>query len=178
MWMWHSRIDEFLWCSMKMESRLATFLLKFFMWNTRCNTFAIIIPGFSDSESDIGNDIPSISSDIIGMLNQKNRYTRFIKNMWQSASIYVRLGVDSMRLKYLRKISYSMFYWAKQNIMVYILNFNEGVSHISTHTYGFLMYQILKTSLGSLLWGSIEFTEEIFSAQLTIGAIQSLLSVS
>ena len=41
----------------------------------------IFIPGFSESESDIRNNIPSISSDIIGISNQKNKVTRFIKNM-------------------------------------------------------------------------------------------------
>ena len=47
------------------------------MQNTRYNAFAIVIPGFSDSESDTGNDIPSVSSDIFGISNRKNRYTRF-----------------------------------------------------------------------------------------------------
>ena len=51
------------------------------MRNTKYNTFGIIIPGFSDSDSDTGNDIPSISSDILGISYRKNRYNRFIKNM-------------------------------------------------------------------------------------------------
>ena len=37
------------------------------MQNTRCNAFAIVVPGFSDRESDIGNDISGILSDILGM---------------------------------------------------------------------------------------------------------------
>ena len=60
------------------------------MRNTRYNTFAIVIPGFSDSESDIGNDIPSISSDILGISNRKNRYTRFIENMFHISDITQR----------------------------------------------------------------------------------------
>ena len=59
------------------------------MRNTSYNTFAIVITGFTDSESDTGNDIMSISSDILGISNWKNRYTRFIKNMLQSASTYL-----------------------------------------------------------------------------------------
>ena len=47
------------------------------MRNTRYNTFAIVIPRFSDSESDIGNDIPSISNDILGISNRKNRHIRY-----------------------------------------------------------------------------------------------------
>ena len=42
------------------------------MQNTRYNTFVIVIPGFPETESDIGTDIPSISSDIIGISNSKN----------------------------------------------------------------------------------------------------------
>ena len=40
------------------------------MRNTRYNAFIIVIPGFSENESDIGNDIPSISGDILGIAYQ------------------------------------------------------------------------------------------------------------
>ena len=45
------------------------------MRNTKYNAFEIVIPGFSKSESDIGNDIPGISSDILGTSNRKKGYT-------------------------------------------------------------------------------------------------------
>ena len=62
------------------------------MGNTTHNEFAIIIPGFSESESDIGNDIPSISNVLLGISNRKNRYTRHVTIIFhrQSAAfIYV-----------------------------------------------------------------------------------------
>ena len=59
------------------------------MRNIRYKAFAIVTPGFSESESDIGNNIPGVSSDILGISNRKKRYTRYINNMWQSTSIYV-----------------------------------------------------------------------------------------
>ena len=43
----------------------------------------IIIPSLPETESDIGIDIPHISSDIIGIANLKNWYIRFIKILWQ-----------------------------------------------------------------------------------------------
>ena len=41
------------------------------MQNTKNNTFAIVIPGFSDSESDIRIDTRSISSDMLDISNRK-----------------------------------------------------------------------------------------------------------
>ena len=51
------------------------------------NAFAIVIPCLLEYKSDIGNDIQSVSSKKLAISNQKNRYKRFIKNIWQSASI-------------------------------------------------------------------------------------------
>ena len=62
-------------------------LIQGFMRYTRCNEFDIEIPSFSQCESDIGTDIPRIPSDILGISNYKNRYTRLVKNVEQSASI-------------------------------------------------------------------------------------------
>ena len=45
------------------------------------NKFAIVITDFSQTESDTGADIPKISSDIPAILNHKNTYTMFVKNM-------------------------------------------------------------------------------------------------
>ena len=59
------------------------------MQKTRYDAFAFVIPGFSWGESDVGSDISSITSDILGISNQQNRYTRFIKAMWKLASIKV-----------------------------------------------------------------------------------------
>ena len=42
--------------------------------------FVIVLPGFSQRESDIGTDI-RISTDILAISNQKNRYPTFIKEM-------------------------------------------------------------------------------------------------
>ena len=54
------------------------------MRNTRYNPFEIVIPGFSESKSDIGNDIPGISCDILGTSNQKKRiyyvYQEYVTN--------------------------------------------------------------------------------------------------
>ena len=47
----------------------------------------MVIPCFSESEIDTGNDIPGISSNILNISNRKNHCTRYIKNMWQPASI-------------------------------------------------------------------------------------------
>ena len=41
------------------------------MQNTRYNAFITVIPGFSEDESDIENDTPSISGDILGISNRK-----------------------------------------------------------------------------------------------------------
>ena len=49
----------------------------------------VITPGCSESESDIGNNIPGIPSDTLGISNWKKQYTTYIKNMWQLASIAV-----------------------------------------------------------------------------------------
>ena len=46
--------------------------LSFFVQNTIYNAFIIVIPGFPEIGSDIGNDILSISSDILGISNRKN----------------------------------------------------------------------------------------------------------
>ena len=51
------------------------------MRNTKYNAFEIVISGFSESESDNGNDIPGISSDIMSTSNRKKGYARYIKNM-------------------------------------------------------------------------------------------------
>ena len=87
--MWHSSINKFLWCSIGMGCQLLHLLLNevFRAKYQGYNVFVIIIPGFSESESDIGNDILSISSDTLSISNRKNQYTRYIKNMWQLASI-------------------------------------------------------------------------------------------
>ena len=45
------------------------------------NAFGIVIPSFSESQIDNGNDIPSISSGIILITNRRNRCTSFIENM-------------------------------------------------------------------------------------------------
>ena len=45
-----------------------------------------MLPGFSESESDTGNNIPSMSNDTLGISYRKNWKNRFMKNMWQSAS--------------------------------------------------------------------------------------------
>ena len=58
------------------------------MRSTRHDAFAILIPGFSESELGTGNDIPGISRDILG-ISDRNQYTRYIKNMSQPASIYL-----------------------------------------------------------------------------------------
>ena len=43
------------------------------MRNTGYNTIEMVIPGFSESKSDIGNDMPGISSDILGTsIGKKN----------------------------------------------------------------------------------------------------------
>lgn len=42
------------------------------MRNRRCNAFGIVLPNFSESESDIENDIPYISSNILDISNQKS----------------------------------------------------------------------------------------------------------
>lgn len=44
------------------------------MQNARCNAFVIVIPGFSESENDIENDISSISSGITARSNWKLIY--------------------------------------------------------------------------------------------------------
>ena len=41
------------------------------MQNTRCNAYVIVIPVFSESESDTEDDIPSILNDILGISNWK-----------------------------------------------------------------------------------------------------------
>ena len=70
------------------ESKLNIFCqTKFFVQNTMYNAFAIVIPRLLEYKSDIGNDMQSVSSKKLGISNQKNRYKRFIKNIWQSASI-------------------------------------------------------------------------------------------
>ena len=46
-----------------------------------CNELVTDMPGFSQYESDIGTDISIISIEIIGISNQKNRYTRLINNV-------------------------------------------------------------------------------------------------
>ena len=51
------------------------------------NVFLIVTPGFPERESDIGNDILNVSNEIMCISNWKNRYTRYIKNMWQTAPI-------------------------------------------------------------------------------------------
>lgn len=38
-------------------------------------------------------------------------------------------------------------HWEKETIMLYILNFGKGVAHMSIHTYGVSMHQILKLKL-------------------------------
>ena len=48
----------------------------FLVRNTRYNAFVIVTSGFSKSESDIRNKIPGISSDMLGISNQKNGCTR------------------------------------------------------------------------------------------------------
>ena len=53
----------------------------------------------------------------------------------------------STKLKYFSKNSYLMVHWGKQNIMLFVLNFKNGVAHISIHLYEFLMHQILKMKL-------------------------------
>ena len=63
----------------------------FSMWqvarNNRYNALFLLYQIFLESEIDIANDIPIISSYILGISNRKNQYTRFIKKMWQWASI-------------------------------------------------------------------------------------------
>ena len=61
------------------------------MGNTRHNKFVIVISGFSESENDIGNDISSISNDILGISNQKNIHTTCLTIDFhrQSTFIYV-----------------------------------------------------------------------------------------
>ena len=56
-------------------------LNEFFVQNTRYNAFIIVIPGFSESEIGIGNNIQDISSDILGISNRKKQYIRYIKNI-------------------------------------------------------------------------------------------------
>ena len=57
---------------METGSKLKKFCqTKFFVQNSRHNAFVIVIPGFPESESDIGNNIPSISSDILDISNRK-----------------------------------------------------------------------------------------------------------
>ena len=108
------------------------------MRNTRYIAFVIVMSGFPEIESHTGNDIPSISSDILSpsrhttsfqrrydvvqhrttsyrrwndvvcllsISNQKNWCTRFIKNIWQSASIklhYIFLYCLSFSLSFYR----------------------------------------------------------------------------
>ena len=48
------------------------YLTKFSVQNTWHNAFVIVIPRFSENEKDIGNDIPSIPSDTVGISNRKN----------------------------------------------------------------------------------------------------------
>ena len=56
-------------------------LNEFFAQNTRYNAFVIVIPGFSESEIGIGNNIQYISSDMLGISNRKKQYTRYIRNI-------------------------------------------------------------------------------------------------
>ena len=67
---------------MEMESRLTNFLLNHvFCAKYQVQHICNRLPGFSDSESDTGKDVSSILSDTLGISNQKNSYTSFIKNM-------------------------------------------------------------------------------------------------
>ena len=63
------------------ESTLIKTLLDHFCVIYQYNKFAIVITDFSQTESDTGADIPKISSDIPAILNHKNTYTMFVKNM-------------------------------------------------------------------------------------------------
>ena len=58
---------------METESRLKKKLFnQVSVQDTWHNAFVIVIPGFSENEKDIGNDMPNIPSDILGILNRKN----------------------------------------------------------------------------------------------------------
>ena len=68
---------------MRTESRLKNFFVE---PSSLCEIpgitqLVIVIPGFSESESYIENDIPSISRDTLGISNRKSRYAKYIKNM-------------------------------------------------------------------------------------------------
>ena len=59
------------------------------------------------------------------------------------------LGILSIELKYFSKKSYLMVLWGKQNIMLFVLNSQKGVAHMSIHLCGFSTHQILKMKLST-----------------------------
>ena len=81
--MCHSSIRKYLRCSMKAESKIKMF----FVSEVFRATYAIVIPAFSENDRD---DIPSILSDMFGISNQKNKYTRFVKYMQQLVFVSAR----------------------------------------------------------------------------------------
>ena len=40
-----------------------------------------------------------------------------------------------------------MIHWAKQNIMLYVFNFKEGVRHMYIRLYGFSVHQTFKIGM-------------------------------
>ena len=65
---------------------------------TRYNAFAIVILGFQKSESDIGNDILSTSSDIVGKIGKIDKSEKSIYYVYQE---YVTGGFHRTVLKFL-----------------------------------------------------------------------------
>ena len=65
---------------------------------TRYNAFAIVILGFQKSETDIGNDILSTSSDIVGKIGQIDKSEKSIYYVYQE---YVTGGFHRTVLKFL-----------------------------------------------------------------------------
>ena len=60
------------------------------------------------------------------------------------------LGVLSIKFEYYSKRSSLMVYWAKQIIMLWVLNFMKAVAHISIYSPGCSLRQILKMKLPTL----------------------------
>ena len=78
------------------------------------NEFVTVIPGFSESESDIGNDTPSISSDVLNISNRKTDilgvlgvsiYYGIRDNRLPQATVCLRLIKTSFKSKFFKAVN-------------------------------------------------------------------------
>ena len=97
------------------------------MWNTKYNPFLIVIPGFSECESAIANDIPSISSNIISNRKSQTTYILAVRNehrKWVSSK--TNASVDKLaahkRKRQLDMIEEGLFWEYVQVLLVPIFS--------------------------------------------------------